>query len=163
MYNFSISASAHFPPDHFPFSLSTGAKRNILKLPQNEDYGLLGLATAERDYRLAWFLDQVLNLDFQREEDLVMEDPKLRSRLHFPRLVANTEEEMHIQLIGKSPGGQPMHKKLVSFDFVLTAQGAGAEDHLQGWLPQIQGLSVVQLARSLDPGILREIEHLIFD
>ncbi|HRY31482.1 MAG TPA: IPExxxVDY family protein [Bacteroidales bacterium] len=58
-------------------------KKHYLDPPDEPDYKILGIATAMKDYRLAYYLNRELYLDLKRSEDLEVSEEEAGSGLTF--------------------------------------------------------------------------------
>lgn len=58
------------------------------------DFLLLGISSHEKDYRLAWALNKVLSVEFQKVESLEMKDKKQSERAYFSTFYYGDEEDI---------------------------------------------------------------------
>ena len=60
-----------------------GVKKHKLEMAIEEDFCILGVVTDETDYKLCWMINQSLNMNFEKQDDLKLYHRKLKEEQVF--------------------------------------------------------------------------------
>jgi hypothetical protein len=129
-------------------------------------FDLIGLACAEKPYKLAWALNQALGIELKRDQDIVLEfvqGPTLRvlNFSHFTenntlRLIKNKSHDLeNVQLYLLVP-------ELEHFDFFVWIDNQTGCMDLQEILGQLQTMPMVQYAQEIEVTSLKSKDNFIF-
>ena len=95
------------------------SKRKILKtsLPENKDFVLYGIVSSANDYRIAWLLNNTLNIELKKTDDLDVEIKKLNETCYYTRYSTETDDS-NIGLISNKDSNSIKLFKM-EFDYLL--------------------------------------------
>lgn len=136
--------------------------KKILKIEFSFDFTLIGISSSAKDYRLTWFMNNELDLEFVRTEDLEMELENEQVG-YFPIyhfLYENSETELYL-VTNKGINGFliPENKET---DYFIVSNMKLADSEEKELVAKINRIEVVQAAYSLNPETLKSKENLLF-
>jgi hypothetical protein len=138
-----------------------------LDIEYDYNFTLFGVVSSCRDYKMAWSLNKILELNLVRQRDLCYMMPG-REQL----LISNYEHSDEHSLVrlfrNKALGTSTLKKpfllpEIKEYDYVL--QITGALQHFlypQELIGTLQRLTLIQYAKQFDPLTLKFKENLLF-
>ena len=137
------------------------AKRKI-KIDPEFDFILIGIVTPLQDYRLAWFLNNILHKSLSKEEDIVISDAAGRKQLHFSRYDYFEELTMtNFHLLHNKHNTEHLIAETKEIDFFLLIKGDYYKPRKNDILKKIRSIDEIQTAVILDAEKLRGKNNLI--
>lgn len=137
-----------------------------LDIEYQYDFDVYAVVSSVKEYKLAWALNQLLNLRLSKQQDLCY-DLLGRGRL----VVSNyqyTTEHSEVRLFRNRALGTSNLKKpfflpdIKEYDYVLQISGAMQQLYPQELIRRLLQSPLVQYVRKIDPQTLKFKENLIF-
>lgn len=134
--------------------------KTFLDFEIEEVYELIAICTNMPDYRLAWNLNRLLDINLVKVDDVVSTNS---SRTHIGGLYDSfdqdpvtryskyqyiEDEELYMHLISNKSRGNILFKELAQFDFILKVDSL--DDYQQDYLNQLKSAKLFTLVQSLD-------------
>jgi hypothetical protein len=99
-------------------------RRHKLDHAIQEDFCLLGVVTDEIDYRFCWLLNNKLDVDFRREQNLELFHPKLERNQSFSIFSHNDRISLlTYRIIGNRSSEGWFIEELKHLDYLIHIQG----------------------------------------
>lgn len=128
--------------------------RKIHKLKgfQPEKFKVVCIASHQNHYRLSWGLNQVLNIQFQKTDDLLIKQSKANIEQSFSKYSSLDENlPLTYHLISNKCEQGYLLKDLPNIDFLLKIEGEMREDYVPELINKIKSLDIVITAFELKP------------
>jgi len=127
-------------------------KVHKLKGFQPESFKVICIASHQNHYRLSWALNRILNIQFQKTDDLIIKLNKANIEQHFSKYTYqdNTLPSTYHLISNKCEQGYLL-KELTNIDFLLKIEGDIMEDFFRNLINKIKGLDIVITAFELKP------------
>jgi len=136
--------------------------KKILRVNYDFDFSLLGIITPMRAYRLCWFLNKQLEMNLEREEDLLLKNEQ-DEEMFFPKYYFYIEEsETDFYLLGNKGTDGFLIPEQKEIDFFMLVYNLPDRDGGAALAKKIKTLQEVQSAFTMDPRKLRSKENLLF-
>lgn len=127
-----------------------------------EDFCLLGLLSDEPDYRLCWLLNQALEIDLQKEEELILYHPRLKLEQSFSLFSWIDEDAYWTYRIIRNRSGQGYFLEEVrNIDYLLHLQGEISTERLRRLISSINEVRQVRMCVPVDLQKIRNKERLM--
>ena len=136
-----------------------------VKLTYKPDYNfvLIGISSHENDYKLAWSINNTLNLNFSKKDDLTIYDKKHSVSLPFSVFSHNDETNLlSYNLISNRCENGFLIKEINNFDFFIQIYGDLSDKEVTEILNKLKKDSNIILATKLDLSKIKSIGNLIF-
>ena len=140
--------------------------KNKLVIEYDYDFDLYGIISLARAYKLAWLINQQLNLhlikendihfSFLNEEKLVISNYLYQTEHSHFRLLKNKSEESSAEKMGY------LIPELNKFDYFIMKNGVINDYDNSELLNQLQEIKEIQYIVSLDIKKIKSRENLIF-
>lgn len=138
--------------------------KKIHKLNEHEsyDFGLIGIASPENDYRISWIFNNALDFSLVREEDLeiihkLLDEPQLFHQFRY----FDEESLLLYRLITNKCENGYLLEELAKVDFILQISGEMDTGHIDMIINKLNTLEGVTLAFPLDPSVLKSRKKLL--
>ena len=127
-----------------------------------EDFCLLGVVADEPDYKFCWMINQELELNFEKIDDLELYHPKLNEDQQFTIFIFDDEDTIATYRIikNRSDNGYFMDE-LKNLDFLVHIQGEIYEDQISAFMQSVNTLPSVRMCVPVDLTRLRNKERLL--
>ena len=136
-------------------------KVHKLKDQQEEAFQLIAIASHQSDYRLSWALNRKLNWNFQKAEDLTVQNPKSSGEQHFNTYSYTDSHNRTIYLIANKSADGFLFPSMTNIDFLLKANGLPDNDiHLM--ITRIRQIDFVITAFRLENLSSKDRKKIIF-
>ncbi len=139
-------------------------KRIIHRLQEQEsfDFGLIGISSAENDYRISWILNNAMGYRLTRQENLQVYHKRLDDPQEFSQYQYNDEETLlgYRLLSNKSENGYLL-EEMPNIDFLLQVSGDLNEGFIDELVSRLNALDPIRLAFRLDPSRLKSRKKLL--
>ncbi|MDW8394187.1 MAG: IPExxxVDY family protein [Chitinophagales bacterium] len=142
------------------------AKKTFRLSPSEPEPDLLvfGMATAVRDYQLAFLLNQTLPADFVRQTEIEVELPRQMQRIAFTWFRFSDEDlQLNCFLVTNKSGNEFFIPEYRQADFLLCVQGPEAPFRRSELIRQLKSLQALQLVFEIDIRRIKFKDRLIFE
>lgn len=131
-------------------------------MAMDEDFCLLGLLSDDPDYKLCWRINQSLDTNFEKVDDLKLFHRKLNDDQLFSMFEYADEEAMLTYRIIKNRSDQGYFlEEVKNIDFLVHIQGEVYEDGVHSFLQSLSGLSSVRMCLPVELARIRNMERLL--
>lgn len=128
------------------------------------NYRLIGIATALREYRLAFLLNGCLQCDFRKVKDLTFHSIDRTRTIHFSVLKAGDENTpLQLLLFSNKNAGDVLLPEVHGFDFILQIKGVAETEGLTRWVSNISALPEVVLCLEIPLTKIKSRERLTYE
>jgi hypothetical protein len=134
-----------------------------LKNDLDTDYRLLGIATSLKEYKLCYFLNQLLDCDFKKLEALSFE-PKDRGRkVEFSVLRAEPEESNNTFTVftNKNMGEFLLHE-VSNFDYIIQVTGKFDDENMKALADGVKEMPEVVMSAEIPLRKIKSKERLVY-
>lgn len=115
-----------------------------------------------RAYRLGWFLNKQLEMNLEREEDLLLKNSE-EEQLFFPRYYYYIEEsERDFYLLGNKGTEGYLIPEQKEIDFFMLIFNMPVQEEAGELVKKIKSIKEIQSVFTLNPNKLRSKENLLF-
>lgn len=138
-------------------------KKNKLEIEYEFDFTLYALSCAEREYKLAWYLNEFLKVNFKKEEDIIFEFVN-NSKMWVSNYIFEVEYGIWTLLNNKAVESINTTKpflipELKDFNFLLKLEGTFDEAVIEDVLRKIP---IIMLHKRVNINELKTKENLLF-
>jgi len=127
----------------------------------DDNIGLIGLASDEPDYRLAWLINEETGSGFVRMDDLRIFHKKLGVEQIFPLFQFDDDDSLlTYRLIGNRCDDSYFLEEVRNLDYLIHIQGEIFPDELARFLKRISGVSSVRMCVPVDLNRLKSTERI---
>jgi hypothetical protein len=127
-----------------------------------EDFCLLGLVSDDPDYKLCWRINQSLDTNFEKSDDLKLFHRKLNDDQLFSLFEYEDEDAMLNYRIIKNRSDQGFYlDEIKNIDFLVHIQGEVNEESINRFMQAITMLSSVRMCVPVDLTRIRNMERLL--
>ncbi len=141
-------------------------KKTRLQIEYDYDFFLLGIVTAVKEYKLAWYLNDALGVDLTKQEDIVI--PKVdTNNLTISNLMFKTEHAT-IRLIGNRSVEESSDIKsnllpeLQNFTHFFVLQDESEAFDKIALMDQLKSIEIIDYVVAIEPEKLKNKDNLIF-
>ncbi|MBN2350593.1 MAG: IPExxxVDY family protein [Bacteroidales bacterium] len=138
-------------------------KKKSHKLDYNNDFdfGLIGIVTAENDYRCSWIINQNLKTNFMRSDNLVVLGNKNSEKQEFSLYTFEDEEKiLKLVLIANRCENGYLLPELKNIDFLLQIYGEMPENYISSIISDLRNTPSINAVFLLEPGKLKSAGRL---
>lgn len=125
-------------------------KLHKLKLDDNSDFLLIGIASHENDYRLSWALNQELGFKFIRKTDLVIYNSKHDIDIAYSRYFLENQPELNSYLISNKSEQGFLLPKYKNIDFILKISLDEGIEYVDNMLVNLKKIRIIITAFVLE-------------
>lgn len=132
--------------------------KKIHKLNVNEhyDFGLIGIASPENDYRLIWAINNTMGFSFVKHSDLEIWHKLLQDPQSFPQFRFLDEETLiSYRLIANKSENGYLLEEMTNIDYLIQITGEMDSGYIEKLVKNLNTLDGVTLAFPLDPTRLK--------
>ncbi len=141
-------------------------KKTRLTADYYYNFTLLGLSSVAKEYKLAWSLNQVLQINLVKQDDIKIEFLN-KNILVISNFLYQSENAIIRFLNNKSfdQGDESLFliPELRNFDFLIQIIDDADTFDIKEIIPKISALNVVSFVTEIDTDKLKSKENLIFD
>lgn len=139
-------------------------KKYSLSTEVDFDFLMLGITCHYRDYRMAWLLNQHLEINFSKTDPYLLFDKKLNKDLEFPFFIFDDEENyLFWNLIGNKVTGQFIIPEKKEFDYFIVIKGSYEFVDKEELIKNVKKIPGVILCSELFPETLKSKKNLFFE
>ncbi len=136
-------------------------KKHKLEVAIEEDFALLGVVSDDPDYKLCWMINQVLNLGFEKLDNLDLFHQKLQVTQSFSIFAYDDEDALLTFRIIKNRGDQGhFMDELKNLDYLVHIQGEVNTMKISNFMLTVGGLPNVRMCVPVDLSRIRNKERL---
>jgi len=136
-------------------------KKHKLSVSLDEDFGLLGIASDEPDYKLCWLINDRLQTSFVKIDDLILFNRKAELEQLFSIFLYSDENTMMTyRLIRNRSENGFFIPELKNIDYVLHIQGEITTDDLDKLIKNMGRVSSIRFCVPVDLGRIKDKERL---
>lgn len=135
--------------------------KKILSVSEDYDFGLIGISSHVKDYRLCWELNQLLTFDLVKTEDIVNRQRSEASFTHY--CFEDDENHIRFHLIGNKSAEGVFSTEFREVDYFLLIIGDHHSENVTDLLPQIIRAGTVLTAFEIDVNSLKSKDLFILE
>lgn len=127
------------------------------------DTAMAGIVCAMPGYRFCWLINRLLGFDFAREPESDVEYKMGKDNVHYFSLYRYEEETSgctHLLYKMKSEK-EALLPEIKQLDYLWLIRSRDAEYEIQDIADVLRNIPEIQLAQIIDPGRLKNIDHLL--
>lgn len=126
-----------------------------------EDFCLLGMVADEPDYKLCWMINQALDMNFEKQEDLQLYHRKRNEEQVFSLFSYYDSDALITYRIirNKSENGYFLDE-LKNIDYLIHIQGEIHADRITGFMLSVNSLQPVRMCVPSDLSRIKNKERL---
>jgi hypothetical protein len=137
-------------------------KKHKLYAEINYDFGLIGISSHEKPYKLAWAINQNLGLNLTLTDELSIEEKGIEEPLLFSRYYFIDENELEYNLISNKSENGFLIPDLNNFDFFMQLTGNSSSEIRDKIIKEFRNIDIIMAALKLDPMCLRKRDRFIY-
>jgi len=127
-----------------------------------EDFCLLGVVSDEPDYRLCWMINQSLDMDFEKQEDLLLYHRKLNEEQVFSLFSFHDNDSLITYRIIKNRSENAYFlEELKNIDYLIHIQGEISTSRISGFMLSVGALDAVRMCVPSDLSRIKNKERLL--
>ncbi len=116
-----------------------------------------------KDYRLCWYMNKSLGLNYHREEDLEVNNKSRQRQTCYSRFICEDElNRSSYTIISNKYHGNFLMDELKSTDYLFIIRGAYSDETAMEFLKKSKSIPEILTAFKVDPKKLKKGENLIF-
>lgn len=134
-----------------------------ISAPIEPDFLLIGIASHENDYRLAWAINSQLNLQLTKGKEIAVYHDKYAQTFTFPVFYQDIEDKGYaLSLFANRGDNYFLLEDLKNIDFFLKLEGTISETRFRQIMDELKSIPIVMGVFNLEPKKLKKISRLIF-
>jgi len=127
-----------------------------------EDFCLLGVVSDEPDYRLCWMINQSLDMNFEKQEDLLLYHRKLNEEQVFSLFSFHDNDSLITYRIIKNRSENAYFlEELKNIDYLIHIQGEISTSRISGFMLSVGALDAVRMCVPSDLSRIKNKERLL--
>jgi len=133
-----------------------------LKIENKINFKVIGISSHENDYRIVWAINEKLGMQFQKMDNLMVHNTKLKEDLEFSRYFFDDEERyLKYYLISNRCADGFLFPEVKNLDFVLQIVGELTGTELKTIEKKIKSVEVVSTAFILQSEKIKGIGSIL--
>lgn len=137
-------------------------KKHKLYTEISYDFGLIGISSHEKPYKLAWAINEKMGIDLTLMKDLEIKEKGVEEKLTFARYNYVDENELEINLLSNKSENGFLIPDLKNFDFFMQLSGNSSSEIRDKILKELKSIDFVNAALKLDPNCLAKKDRFIY-
>jgi len=133
----------------------------ILNLDEDYEFTLIGISCHSKDYRICREINNTLNIDLIRTEDLEIAKQSTINSHPFYEYI-DDDNYLEYYLISNRGNNSFLIPEQKKVDFFLLAKGDISDNHTNDVIYKINKVSLVLTSFSIDPYLLKSKQNLLF-
>ncbi|MCK4880551.1 MAG: IPExxxVDY family protein [Bacteroidales bacterium] len=139
-----------------------GVKKHKLDLAIEEDFCLLGVVSDEPDYKLCWMINQSLDMNFEKQEDLQLFHRKLKEEQVYSLFSYHDDDAMITFRIIKNRTENGYYlDELKNIDYLIHIQGEINTMRISNFMLSVGALEPVRMCVPSDLSRIKNRERLL--
>jgi hypothetical protein len=141
------------------------AKRKLISEPAVfPDLSIVGISCQLKDYRLAYFLNRDMRLNFVKQSDLPVFFEKEEVLIEFPLFTCyDAERRLNSYLIGNNNGNIKLVTAYKQADYFLLSKGQTDSERSPGFNSGIRKINGVQLVFDIETNKIKNLDGIMTD
>ena len=136
-------------------------KRVKLQVDTEINFKLIGISSHENDYRLVWAINNQLQMQFVRTDNLVIHD-RLGTELGFSRFVYYDEDRyLTYKLISNRCPDGFLFQEIRNFDFIMQVTKEMTDTEIKGFIKKLKAVEVISASFLLDPEKFKGLRDIL--
>ena len=131
------------------------------------DFNLFAIITSAKEYKLAWWLNKVLCIDLQKDEDILLDFLKGKSLNVSNYSYKTTHSSVHLirnKCIEYINFAKPyLIPELQQYDYLLMVKDPAELYELTKWDESLNSIAIIELIQKIEINSLQSKENLIFE
>lgn len=128
-----------------------------LQVKPNHDSVLIGIVSAEPDYKISLSLNRILNISLKHITPISLTDDDSRKALSFSRFSYHSKDtDYTIDLISNRCGNNFLLKKLINIDYIIHIQDPENYNNADKIIPILRNIEVINAVFLLDIETIRD-------
>jgi hypothetical protein len=137
-------------------------KKHKLILAIEEDFCLLGVVTDDPDYKLCWRINQSLDMNFEKQEELRLFHRKMNEDQLFSNFLYHDEDSLiTYRLIKNRTEKGYFLDELKNIDYLIHIQGEINADRISEFMTSVGALEQVRMCVPSDLSRVKNKERLL--
>lgn len=139
------------------------ARKKVVIIDSEIECVSIGIVSPLRDYRLCWFLNHALDIEFCRIEDMVSNSSRAKQQNSFSRFKYEeplTKSEYYV--ISNKDHADHLLPELKQADYILLIKGNYYQLHAEEIREKIKSIEGVQTAILFDIDTLRSKNNILY-
>ena len=137
-------------------------KKHKLDLAMEEDFCLLGVVSDEPDYKLCWRINQSLEMNFEKQEELKLFHRKLEEKQVFSYFYYHDEDALITYRLIKNRSEKGYFlDELKHIDYLIHIQGEISTSRISNFMSSVSSLEPVRMCVPSDLSRIRNKERLL--
>lgn len=137
-------------------------KKHKLELAIEEDFCLLGVVSDEPDYKLCWLINQSLDMNFEKQDELQLFHPKLDEEQVFSLFAYHDQESLiSFRIIRNRTENGYFLNELKHIDYLIHIQGEISTQRISNFMLSINSLEPVRMCVPSDLSRIKDKERLL--
>ena len=138
--------------------------RQKIKIDPEFNFILIGIATPLQDYRMAWFINNILYKQLAKIDDLVVADPVNRVQTAYGRFDFVEELTKSVfHLVQNKQGANNLVPELKELDYLLLIKGEYYRPRKNEIVKKIRRIEQILAVAIIDVTTLKSKNNLIFE
>jgi hypothetical protein len=139
-----------------------GVKKHKLELAMEEDFCLLGVVTDEPDYKLCWLINQSMDMNFEKQEDLRLFHRKLQDEQVFSLFTCHDENALiTFRIIKNRAENGYFLDEIKNIDYLIHIQGEINTIRISNFMLSVGALESVRMCVPTDLSRIKNKERLL--
>ncbi|MCF8302014.1 MAG: IPExxxVDY family protein [Bacteroidales bacterium] len=140
------------------------AKKLKLEVDYSEDYRILGVSSHLKDYRIAFFLNKVLEFDLRKTTDFLFQQSANQPALNYSFYHYRTPDAWFVySMIGNFNAYGRLIVSLWQYDYIIFVNGPSEDHEIETSLKAIRSIQHVLTASEIPFDKVKNINHIIAD
>lgn len=139
-------------------------KQNSKILPVTDpDFYLIGIASHENDYRLAWAINTALNISLVKGSDVTIFHDKYKQDINLSLYIHELPESGYVIKLFPNRGDNFfLLEDYRNIDFFLKIEGEILSQKLQGFVSSLKSIDIVMGVYPVDIKSVKKINRILF-
>jgi len=139
-----------------------GVKKHKLDLAIEEDFCLLGVVTDEPDYKLCWMINRILDMNFEKQEELQLFHRKLDEEQVFSHFSYHDSDTLiTFRIIRNRSENGYFLDELKNIDYLIHIQGEINTTRINDFMQSVGALEPVRMCVPSDLSRIKNKERLL--
>ena len=137
-------------------------KKHKLELAIEEDFCLLGVVTDEPDYKLCWLINRTLDMNFEKQDELLLFHSKLDEEQVFSLFSYHDQESIiSYRIIRNRAENGYFLDELKNIDYLIHIQGEISTTRISNFMLSVAALEPVRMCVPSDLSRIKNKERLL--
>lgn len=140
-------------------------KKKVLKIKYEPEFEIIGLFAGIKNYRLCWFMNKVLSLEFKRLSDISLTAYQAKSTDRFSLFFSeNKELQISYFLLNNYNGSNILIPEPKNLDFLLLLKSNELRLDVNYLVKKLRDIPQVATAiRIIEPSKIKNLNNVLYD